>query len=66
MDEFKSIPGVIQIDFSCRVCGKECDVAPDPPARAVCEEHCEDHEYEYDKWRRGKFCKHCDRQQNDE
>jgi len=48
------------IDFTCKVCGKECDCAPDPPDRAVCPEHCEDHDYEYDRMRRGKFCKHCD------
>ena len=53
---------VIQIDFSCRVCGDQCAVAPDPPERAVCEDHCPDHEYEYDKWRRSHFCKTCDKQ----
>lgn len=47
------------IDFSCRVCGVQCPSAPDPPARAVCEEHCEDHEYEYEREMRGHFCKHC-------
>lgn len=51
-----------EIDFSCRVCGKECPIAPDPPGRAVCEEHCEDHDYEYDPMRRDRFCKHCDKQ----
>jgi hypothetical protein len=47
------------IDFSCRVCGVQCDTAPDPPDRAVCPEHCEDHEYEYVRSERGHFCKHC-------
>lgn len=51
-----------KIDFTCRVCGVECSTAPDPPERAVCEEHCEDHDYEYDEWRRDRFCKHCDKQ----
>ena len=47
------------VDFSCRVCGKQCDSAPPAPERAVCEEHCEDHEYEYDRGERDRFCKHC-------
>jgi hypothetical protein len=47
------------IDFSCRVCGKPCDIAPDPPERAVCPECCEDHEYRYVREDRGHFCKHC-------
>jgi hypothetical protein len=45
------------------VCGKECNIAPDPPERAVCEEHCEDHQYKYDPWRRNKFCEICDKEQ---
>jgi hypothetical protein len=53
------------IDFHCHVCGVECNVAPEPPARAACEEHCEGHQYEYDKWRRGKFCIQCDRQEDE-
>ena len=52
----------IPIDFSCKVCGCQCSVAPDPPERAVCEEHCPDHIYEYDPWRRDRFCKTCDKQ----
>lgn len=54
------------ISFKCRVCGVECPVAPDPPATAVCEEHCEFHEYEHDPWRRNQFCKHCDKQAPDD
>lgn len=46
-------------DFRCHVCGKECDIAPQPPERAICEECCEDHEYEYDRGERWKFCAHC-------
>ena len=49
----------MEIDFSCRVCGKQCDTAPQPPDRAVCPEHCEDHEYEYDSMDRRSYCKHC-------
>lgn len=47
----------------CHNCGVLCDIYPDPPDKAVCPECCEDHEYEYDKWRRGKFCGHCDAEQ---
>ncbi len=45
--------------FACRVCGKECDVAPDPPGRALCPEHCEDHEYRYEKGEQRHSCTHC-------
>lgn len=47
-------------NFACRVCGKECPTAS--AEGAICEDCCEDHQYEYDKWRRNKFCVHCDRQ----
>lgn len=49
----------LELLFACRVCGKECDVAPDPPDRAVCPEHCEDHEYRYEKGERRDSCTHC-------
>ena len=54
--------GEQRIDFSCRVCGVQCDSAPDPPARAVCPEHCEDHDYEYQRSERGTYCNHCGQQ----
>jgi hypothetical protein len=38
-----------KIDFSCRVCGIQCAIAPDPPERAVCPDHCEDHNYVYSR-----------------
>lgn len=47
------------IDFSCRVCGVQCDIAPDPPDRAVCPEHCEDHDYIYIQGEQTHVCKHC-------
>ena len=31
-------------------------------AARVCEEHCPDHDYEYDRDRRGHFCRWCDAQ----
>lgn len=49
----------VHVDFSCKVCGAPCPVAPMPPDRAVCEEHCEDHEYEYERGERRWSCKHC-------
>jgi NMD protein affecting ribosome stability and mRNA decay len=48
-----------EIDFSCRVCGKQCDSAPLPPVRAVCEDCCDDHDYQYERELRGHFCVHC-------
>lgn len=47
------------LDFRCHVCGCDVDLAPDPPARAVCPEHCEDHDYVYEPWERAHLCKHC-------
>lgn len=57
----------VQLDeFACHKCGKQCPVAPadDSTDKTVCEDCCEYHEYEYDKWRRGRFCKYCDREQD--
>ena len=51
------------IDFTCGVCGVECSIAPDPPARAVCPEHCEDHDYIHVPSLAGKYCQHCDHKQ---
>lgn len=49
------------IDFNCHKCGKQCDVAPMPPLRAICEDCCEDHEYDYDATERWHLCRHCNR-----
>ena len=57
--------------FHCRVCGVECHSHPTrelpngevEAIQAVCEAHCEDHEYEYLREMRGRYCKHCDKQQ---
>ena len=48
-----------EIDFSCHVCGKQCDIAPNPPEKAVCDECCADHEYEYDRDEFWHCCKTC-------
>lgn len=39
-----------QPDFKCKVCGVECDVAPADNSGAICPDHCEDHDYIYDRW----------------
>jgi len=50
-------------EFACRVCGKECNYAPADPVgpddKPICEDCCEEHEYEYDKVDRASYCKHC-------
>lgn len=46
-------------EFSCRICGNQCDTAPPLPERAVCPEHCEDHEYNYERGEQRHICKHC-------
>lgn len=47
------------INFTCSKCGKECSVAPELPARAVCEKCCGDHDYQYERGECGWFCVHC-------
>ena len=49
-------------DFKCRVCGQECPIVPDQPGRAVCEEHCEGHDYVYIRGERRTACIHCDKE----
>lgn len=45
--------------FVCAKCGKETPVAP-LSGPAYCEECCPDHDYRYDRGRRGHFCITCD------
>ena len=47
-----------KIDFHCHVCGAETDIAPDPPEKAVCPKHCEDHKY-IDAMLPCKVCEFC-------
>lgn len=44
--------------FECRVCGAQCAIAPQLPERPVCPEHCEDHDYRYERGE-GHRCIHC-------
>jgi hypothetical protein len=48
-----------RIDYACRVCGANTDIAPDPPAKPICPKCCEDHDYEYQRELRGHYCNHC-------
>lgn len=54
-----------ELFFTCNRCGKPTVSAPDPPGLAWCEECCTDHEYEYDRDRRGRFCNRCDAKDED-
>lgn len=49
------------IDFKCKKCGKECGTAPIDDSGAICEDCCEDHDYEYDPDRQEHHCVHCDK-----
>lgn len=60
------IEAAVAIDFTCRVCGVECDIATNPPQRAVCPEHCPDHNYEYDRWERQHLCIICNKSRPDD
>lgn len=55
-----------EIDFHCHVCGKQCDSAPPLPERAVCPDHCPDHEYVYERGDRTHYCKNCGQQPPDD
>lgn len=48
----------MNIDFSCKKCGVECDGAPEDGSGAICPDHCPDHDYVYDRWD-GHLCKNC-------
>lgn len=48
------------VDFKCQICGVDCAIAPPLPERPYCPDHCPDHDYKYDPWRRTKVCTICD------
>lgn len=54
-------PVVTPPDFKCTECGAECPIS-DPVEGAICEEHCGDHNYEYDRGERKWSCVHCDKE----
>ena len=58
-DDLKFKAEITRPDFHCYSCGAETTLAPDPPARAVCEECCEDHDYQYLAGERNHVCIHC-------
>jgi len=67
-DDFRAIKARLeelhppQYDFSCHVCGVQCDTAPaDPAVRAVCPAHCPGHDYIHDAYT-GWYCEHCSEQ----
>lgn len=45
--------------FACKVCGKQCATAPADGSGAICPEHCEDHDYQYEPSERKHLCVHC-------
>lgn len=53
-------------EFKCHKCGKECPIAPANGGKAVCEDCCEDHRYEYDPGERGHFCIWCFKKRPDD
>lgn len=48
-----------QIDFTCHICGAQCNSAPQLSARPICETCCTDHEFEFDHFDRNHYCIHC-------
>lgn len=53
--------GIICIRYipTCAKCGCEVDQYYDDPTKDICEDCCDDHQYEYDKWERAHLCKNC-------
>lgn len=54
---------------NCRVCGVDCgfwlthwdeELGLEYGVQPWCPEHCEDHDFEYDPYRRAHTCKNCD------
>jgi hypothetical protein len=60
-----SVEAAPAIDFRCKVCGVDCDVAPSDGSGAICPAHCEDHDYEYERGE-GHRCKHCNAEPPDD
>lgn len=52
--------GGVKPEFTCRICGIETASYPVGDVRGICEAHCADHDFEYDRERRGHYCLDCD------
>lgn len=51
--------GGVTPEFRCLICGVDVDTHHMREPRGICEAHCEDHEYEYDRYAGESFCLHC-------
>lgn len=45
--------------FKCARCGAGTELAAPNPAITVCQDCCEDHDYEYDSCAEWAMCQHC-------
>lgn len=46
--------------FACRVCGAQCPGSPGYD-KAICENCCDEHDYEYSRDQRTHCCRHCEK-----
>lgn len=53
-------------DFKCVICQVECQTCPADGGWAFCEEHCPDHQYEYDPGERKSLCIDCGAERPDD
>lgn len=51
--------GSVAMEFTCAICGASADFVPFNAVRGICQDHCLDHEYEYDSFDRSHYCEHC-------
>lgn len=51
--------GAVEPLFACKICGAETPLRQLCDVRSVCPEHCDDHDYEYDRFDRRHYCAHC-------
>lgn len=62
-DSHRSTPafaiGGIAMRFVCKVCGDDVAHTNHGAVHGICEQHCTDHEYEYDRFDRSHYCTHC-------
>ncbi len=60
-----NFPAIYPINFHCHVCGAECSTKL-LPGVAVCEDHCPDHDYRYERGEGGCFCVTCNQRRPDD